>query len=174
MIPTTIAFPPSSSGCSCPHHHERFPCSLPPPSLVLICSSTATVGLTYRETRTVECGNCSPRTRRGEEVRVDDYHMLPSLPIPHTSITIITFSCFFFSFPSTHQFSPTSLFPFWAWVVVSSIGSWKSSFYRNIPCCREKDAVVSDFLAPTPGGRGGGGSVVWVVRTSGMSNVPMN
>jgi len=75
------------------------------------------VGLTYREARTVECGNCRPRTRRGEEeVGIDDYHMLPSLPISRTSITIITFpiSFFLFSFLSTRPLSPTSLFPFWA------------------------------------------------------------
>lgn len=115
-LPTTIDFPPLPSlpppaACAL-NTTEGFPCSLPPPGLVLICSSTATVGLTYREARTVECGNCGPRTRRGEEVGLDDYHMLPSLPISRTSITIITFYYFLFSFLSTRPLPPTFLFSF--------------------------------------------------------------
>lgn len=126
-FPPLPSLPPLAAACAL-STTEDFPCSLPPPGLVLICSSTATVGLTYREARTVECSNCSPRTRRGAEVGVDDYHMLPSLPISRTSITIITFPYFLFLVPIHPSTSPHLPLPLLGWVVVSSIGSWEFSF----------------------------------------------
>jgi len=144
---------------------ESFPCSLPLPSLVLICSSTVTVGLTYREARTVECGNCRPRTRRGEEeVGIDDYHMLPSLPISRTSITIITFpiSFFLFSFLSTRPLSPTSLFPFWAGWWCAQLVPGNSHSTGIFHAAERSMPWLAIFSHAGGGGRGKGGSVVWV------------